>query len=139
MLPTHSTRKQRTTPATVVVFIVVLLGLLGFCGYSLKQSQSTGVLLSQQLTSLQQAHEALGASTGARVHVSNRHRGPPSDKTAPLQTGPRPAKLPSAALDAAMIVGDASEPICITRTLCWAPNTHTKGMCTLREGEEGSG
>ena len=83
MLPTHSTRKQRATPATVIVFIVVLLGLLGFCGYSLKQSQSTGALLSQQLTSLQQAHEALGASTSARVHVSYRRQAPPSDNTAP--------------------------------------------------------
>ena len=61
MLPTHSARKQRTTPATVVAFIVILVGLLGFCGYSLKQSQASVQLISQQLASLQQAHEALGA------------------------------------------------------------------------------
>jgi len=109
MLPIHSTRKQRTTPATVVVFIVVLLGLLGFCGYSLKQSQSTGVLLSQQLTSLQQAHEALGASTRARVHVSYRIGLPRQLHRAPTM-GPRPAKLPPTTPVTAKIVRDAIKP-----------------------------
>ena len=61
MLPTHSPRKQKTIPATVIVFIVVLLGLLGFCGHSLKQSQSTGDLLSRELATLLRAHETLGA------------------------------------------------------------------------------
>ena len=67
MLPTHSTRKPRTTPATVIVFIVLLLGLLAFCGYALRQSQSTTEDLQQQLVSLQKIHEGLGANSGRKL------------------------------------------------------------------------
>ena len=62
MLPTHSTRKPRTTPATVIVFILLLLGLLAFCGYELKKSQSTVEDLRQQLATSQQAAEGAGVA-----------------------------------------------------------------------------